>query len=124
MCEESIFAIKTVTSFNGQSKQETRHKGYLETALSTIRKVILKLSVAYGLCNASIFITFAVAFAFGGYLVSQNVGGYNAGNVGGTLVMILTGAFGFGQTATGLQAFTDGLGAMKSIDLVLGNKYR
>ena len=57
-------------------------------------------------------------------MVSQNVGGYNAGNVGGTLVMILTGAFGFGQTATGLQAFTDGLGAMKSIDLVLGNKYR
>lgn len=122
LCEESIFAIKTVTAFNGQSKQETRHNSYLETALATIRKVILKLSVAYGLCNASIFITFAIAFAFGGYLVSNNVGGYNAGNVGGTLVMILTGAFGFGQTATGLQAFTDGLNAMKSIDSVLGQQ--
>jgi ABC-type multidrug transport system fused ATPase/permease subunit len=115
VCEESVFAIKTVRSFNGETKQIIRHDHFLAIAFSTIRRIILKMAIPYGLCNASVFITFAIAFAFGGFLVANNYGGYNAGNVGGTLVMILTGAFGFGQTATGLQAFAEGLCSMKSV---------
>lgn len=122
VCEESYFAIKTVTSFNGQTKQKQRHDQLLWSALGTIRRVILKLAVAYGLCNASFFATFSITFAFGGYLVSNNIGGYNAGNVSGTLIMIMTGAFGFGQTATGFQAFVDGLRGIESIQKILNDQ--
>ena len=130
VCEESIFAIKTVSAFNGQAKQIDRYSTLLCAAEATIRNVSLKLAASFGSTNASVFLLFAIAFAFGGYLVRDSIGSYTGGSVISTLVAVLTGAFGLGQTSISLQAFAEGMGAMTDIapllevrtDLKLGKK--
>lgn len=122
VCEESIFSVKTVTSLNGQQKQVSRYSLLLAKATTQIRTTSVKLGISYGLVNASVFILFAIAFLFGGYLIRDQISNYDGGRVITVLVTVLTGAFGMGQTSISIQAFNEGKSAVADIDSLLANQ--
>lgn len=119
VCEESLFAVRTVRAFNGEQKQMSRFHTLLNTGVGMIRKASIKLSISYGLGNAAVFAVFAIAFLIGGLFIRDSIGDYNGGNVISVLVAVLTGSFGFGQTSIGLQAFGEAQSAMALVDQTL-----
>jgi ABC-type multidrug transport system fused ATPase/permease subunit len=91
VCEESIFAIKKVTAFNGQKKQLNRFSQYLESGSQPIRKCAVKVALSFGKSNAAVFALFAISFAVGGLFIKNGVGNYNGGYAIAVLIAILTG---------------------------------
>ncbi|KAJ3070700.1 ATP-binding cassette, sub-B (MDR TAP), member 4, partial [Quaeritorhiza haematococci] len=113
IAQQTFMSIRTVTAFNGQSKEAARYASKLADA----EKIGLKKAWynGFGLATimAVIFCSYALAFWYGSTLIPQGI--MTGGEVVNVFFSIIIGAFSIGSAGPGLTALSTAQGAAHKI---------
>uniref|UniRef100_A0A1X7UDM9 Uncharacterized protein n=2 Tax=Amphimedon queenslandica TaxID=400682 RepID=A0A1X7UDM9_AMPQE len=113
IAEEVLSSVRTVVAFGGEYKEVDRYESQLEDA----RKVGGKKGAAVGASLGSfyiiVFIIYAVAFWFGGYLISVEI--LLAGDMLAVFYAILVGSLSLGQATPSIESVVNATGAAGEI---------
>ncbi len=71
--EEAVAGIKTLKALNSQEFTEVRYKDIVQKSKSVIIKYGMMIGAGLGLMFFFMFLDYALAFYYGGYLVSEQV---------------------------------------------------
>ncbi|CAF3842426.1 unnamed protein product, partial [Rotaria sp. Silwood1] len=111
VAQEVLGSIRTVTAFGGQKKEEQRFSENLLEA----KQIGIKKGLYMGLCQAAaqvaIYISFAITFWYGPYLVRNECQNYDAGAVIVIFVSCLQSTFSISQIVPNIQAFAEASGS-------------
>ncbi|CAF0957991.1 unnamed protein product [Didymodactylos carnosus] len=111
VAQEVFGAIRTVTAFSGQKKEEVRFAKNLTNAKS----IGIKKGFYLGLCQAfagiAIYIAFTVTFWYGPHLVRTEKSNYSAGTVIVIFVSCLQSTFSISQLVPNIQAIAEASGS-------------
>lgn len=124
VAEESLNAIRTVTSFNGQEFELKRYTKACEAAKEGGIKGARVAGIAIGFVMGSIFISYSLCFYFGGLFIERGVTNsysgalYQGGDVMTILFSVIMGTFALGQAAPSIQAFAEGTAAFRDLYLL------
>ena len=127
IAEEALNSIRTVTAFNGRSFELGRYDKACTHAKEGGIKGSTAGGISLGVVMGSIFLTYAMAFYFGGYMIEHNVynpysgANYQAGDIMTIIFSVIMGTFALGQAAPCLQAFAEGIAAGRDLFGLVGD---
>jgi ABC-type multidrug transport system fused ATPase/permease subunit len=128
IAEEALNAIRTVFAFNGQKYELHRYESACDKAKEGGIKGTTTGAIALGVVMTSIFLSYSLAFGFGGLFIKEGVMNsysgqlYQGGDVMTLLFSVIMGTFALGQAAPCLQAFAEGTASATDLfSLVGGN---
>ncbi|GMH15734.1 hypothetical protein Nepgr_017575 [Nepenthes gracilis] len=107
--EETVGAIRTVSSFTGEKEAIRKYETKLVDAYSATIRQGLASGVGLGIVLLMIFGTYALAVWYGAILIIEK--GYNGGQVLNVIMALMTGGMSLGQTSPCLNAFAAGQAA-------------
>ncbi|XP_011403751.1 PREDICTED: multidrug resistance protein 1A-like, partial [Amphimedon queenslandica] len=113
LAEEVLSSIKTVIAFGGEYKESDRYTSHLKSARSAGIKKGLGLGLSLGYVFFLIFSAYAIAFWFGGYLISEGL--TQGGQVLTVFFCVFIAAFSIGQAGPYMEALSTALGAAGAI---------
>ena len=128
IAEEALNAIRTVTAFNGKEYELARYGEACEQAKQGGIKGTSASAISLGVVMGSIFITYAMAFYFGGYMIEHGVynsfsnAPYQGGDIMTIVFSVIMGTFALGQAAPCLQAFAEGMAAGTDLFSLVGGE--
>jgi len=126
IAEEALNAIRTVLAFNGRSYEVNRYDEACEKAKQGGIKGNTSSAIALGVVMTSIFLSYSLAFGFGGLLITHGVVNsftgqlYQGGDIMTLLFSVIMGTFALGQAAPCVQAFAEGTAAAKDLFSLVG----
>ncbi|EPZ35336.1 ABC transporter domain-containing protein [Rozella allomycis CSF55] len=120
LAEEVFSAIRTVTSFNGQTSEVKRYDACLNEALKHKTKQANIQGVGVGFITLFLFSTYSLAFWYGSQLIEK--GEYDGGKFITVFFAFMMGAFSIGNVAPNFGAFGSAQGAAYRIFQVLERK--
>ncbi|KAE9594563.1 hypothetical protein Lal_00037416 [Lupinus albus] len=107
--EQTVGAIRTVASFNGEKKAIQMYNIKLRDAYNTIVLQELAAGSGMGVLLLIVFSTYGLAMWYGSKLIIEK--GYNGGTVINIIIALMTGGMSLGQTSPCLNAFAAGQAA-------------
>ena len=113
VAEESISAIRTVASFNGQEKVSKKYSDGLAGARIQGMKKAYSTGIGAGALFMFLYLAYSLAFWYGGVMLDRNE--ITPGVVVNVFFAVLIGAFSLGQIAPDMQAIAFGTAAAKKI---------
>ncbi|KAG8051721.1 hypothetical protein GUJ93_ZPchr0001g31755 [Zizania palustris] len=109
IAEQTIGAIRTVVSFNGEKQAITMYNKFIRKAYeSTLQEGVLS-GLGLGSVMAILFSSYGLAVWYGSKLIIER--GYNGGIVISVLMAVMMGAMSLGQATPSITAFAEGQGA-------------
>lgn len=127
LATESLNAIRTVTALNMQPGIITQYRKFLFEAMRVGTLKGVKVGLGNGLMNLACFLTYGLAFWYGGLLVADDrehcsSNCVSGGNIYAAFFSVLFGSFGLGQIGPPLAAFASARAAVASMYEVLERK--
>ncbi|TPX37059.1 hypothetical protein SmJEL517_g00869 [Synchytrium microbalum] len=113
IAQQAISGIRTVQTFNGQDRECAKYNKELGNAMKEGFKQALLRGMAVGMFQISLYSLLALAFGYGGVLVSQGV--LTGGQVVNVQLAILTGIFSINVLSGPIAAITGAQGAAYSV---------
>ncbi|XP_055939948.1 ATP-dependent translocase ABCB1-like [Argiope bruennichi] len=113
LAEECLSNIKTVTMFNGQDGEIQRYKSALNEALKVAIRKYTVTGIAFGFTFFVLYASYALAFWYGGKLVSENK--MTPGDVFSVIFSVMIGSFALGNAMPQLAAVATAYGAGSSV---------
>ena len=121
IAEEALNAIRTVVAFNGAEYETSRYSVACEQAKKGGIKGNTASAISLGIVMGSIFLTYAMAFYFGAYMIEHGVyntwsnAPYQGGDIMTIVFSVIMGTFALGQAAPCIQAFAEGVAAGRDL---------
>ncbi|KXN65882.1 P-loop containing nucleoside triphosphate hydrolase protein [Conidiobolus coronatus NRRL 28638] len=109
LAEESISSIRTLIAFNQKNKVLMKYQDILKKAEVFGLKKAISMGIALGCIFCTIYLGYALAFWFGGRLISW--GEADGGNIVSVFMAILIGTFSLANIAPNFQAILLARGA-------------
>ncbi|KYQ92143.1 ABC transporter B family protein [Tieghemostelium lacteum] len=125
IADENISAIRTVSTFSGETKAAEKYSNNLKDALKVGYKRAIFNGFGLGFVQLVILGTYALAFWYGSTLVSKKVNNdltdrpWSGGDVVAVFFSVIIGATAIGQASPNLGAFAQGRGAAYKIFQVI-----
>ncbi|CAL4954981.1 unnamed protein product [Urochloa decumbens] len=107
--EQTIGAIRTVVSFNGEKKAVAMYKKFIKKAYRTDILEGLTNGFAMGSVLSILFCSYGLAFWYGGKLIVDK--GYTGGKIITVLISVLIGASSLGNATPSFSAIVEGQSA-------------
>ncbi|KAL8468366.1 hypothetical protein ACS0TY_031549 [Phlomoides rotata] len=107
--EQTIGAIRTVQSYNGEKDATDKYDRKLEIAYAAAVKQGLASGFGIGMVMFVVFGTYGLSIWYGAKLIREQ--GYNGGVVVNVIMSIMTGGIALGQTSPCTNAFASGRAA-------------
>ncbi|CAD6225495.1 unnamed protein product [Miscanthus lutarioriparius] len=107
--EQTLGAIRTVVSFNGENQAITKYNTFIRKAYQSSLQESVVNGLGFGLIMAILFSSYGLAVWYGSKLIVER--GYNGGMVISVIMAIIMGAMSLGQTTPSVTAFAEGQGA-------------
>ncbi|OQS03161.1 ATP-binding Cassette (ABC) Superfamily, partial [Thraustotheca clavata] len=112
VAEETIGALRTVASLNGEQKALKKYTDNIQKAEDENTSLTKYLAFAIGWFFMSMWLTYAIGLWYGGYLVSsQNGATHTPGSVFAAFYGILTGTMSLAQISPSLNAVASAKGS-------------
>ncbi|CAF2533632.1 unnamed protein product [Rotaria sp. Silwood2] len=111
VAQEVLGSIRTVTAFSGQKKEEERFSENLLEAKQIGIKKGLYMGICQGAAQVAIYVSFAITFWYGPYLVRTECDNYDAGSVIVIFISCLQSTFSISQIVPNIQAFAEASGS-------------
>uniref|UniRef100_A0A0D9YA28 MDR-like ABC transporter n=1 Tax=Oryza glumipatula TaxID=40148 RepID=A0A0D9YA28_9ORYZ len=109
IAEQTIGAIRTVASFNGEKQAINTYNKFIRKAYeSTLQEGVVN-GLGLGTVMAILFCSYGLAVWYGSKLIVNR--GYNGGIVINVLMSVMMGAMSLGQATPSITAFAEGQGA-------------
>uniref|UniRef100_A0A0E0C374 MDR-like ABC transporter n=1 Tax=Oryza meridionalis TaxID=40149 RepID=A0A0E0C374_9ORYZ len=109
IAEQTIGAIRTVASFNGEKQAINTYNKFIRKAYeSTLQEGVVN-GLGLGTVMAILFCSYGLAVWYGSKLIVDR--GYNGGIVINVLMSVMMGAMSLGQATPSITAFAEGQGA-------------
>uniref|UniRef100_A0A0D9V1R8 MDR-like ABC transporter n=1 Tax=Leersia perrieri TaxID=77586 RepID=A0A0D9V1R8_9ORYZ len=109
IAEQTIGAIRTVVSFNGEKQAINTYNKFIRKAYeSTLQEGVVN-GFGLGTVMAILFCSYGLAVWYGSKLIIEH--GYNGGIVINVLMSVMMGAMSLGQATPSITAFAEGQGA-------------
>ncbi|XP_040385959.1 ABC transporter B family member 11-like isoform X1 [Oryza brachyantha] len=109
VAEQTIGAIRTVASFNGEKQAINTYNKFIRKAYeSTLQEGVVN-GLGLGTVMAILFCSYGLAVWYGSKLIVEH--GYNGGIVINVLMSVMMGAMSLGQATPSITAFAEGRGA-------------
>ena len=110
--EQALHAIKIVHTYCNEKLEHTNYIKFLQRAKEAQFRFIIFASIGSGFLFWGIFLLYAGAFYFGGYLRTEKVKEgdeiYSGGKVVAIMFSVIFGAFNLGGMVPHVKAFTEG----------------
>uniref|UniRef100_UPI00358F3F7A ATP-dependent translocase ABCB1-like isoform X3 n=1 Tax=Myxine glutinosa TaxID=7769 RepID=UPI00358F3F7A len=113
VAEEVLSCIRTVVAFGGQNKEIERYNKNLNEAKAVGIKKAITTNLSIGFTFFLIYGSYALAFWYGGELVTTD--NYTVGNILEVFFCVIIGAFSLGQATPNIEAFSNARGAAYAI---------
>ncbi|KAG0543124.1 hypothetical protein BDA96_02G163000 [Sorghum bicolor] len=107
--EQTLGAIRTVVSFNGENQAITRYNTFIRKAYQSSLQEGAVNGLGFGLIMTILFSSYGLAVWYGSKLIVER--GYNGGMVISVIMAVIIGAMSLGQTTPSVTAFAEGQGA-------------
>ncbi|CAL4975976.1 unnamed protein product [Urochloa decumbens] len=107
--EQTLGAIRTVVSFNGEKQAITTYNGFIRKAYESALQEGALNGLGLGSVMAVLFCSYGLAVWYGSRLIVER--GYNGGMIISVIMAVMMGAMSLGQATPSVTAFAEGQGA-------------
>ncbi|KAJ1289132.1 hypothetical protein BS78_02G141500 [Paspalum vaginatum] len=107
--EQTLGAIRTVVSFNGENQAITTYNTFIRKAYESARQEGVVNGLGFGSVMAILFCSYGLAVWYGSKLIVER--GYNGGMIISVIMAVMMGAMSLGQATPSVTAFAEGQGA-------------
>ncbi|XP_039847816.1 ABC transporter B family member 4-like isoform X3 [Panicum virgatum] len=107
--EQTLGAIRTVVSFNGEKQAITTYNKFIRKAYESALQEGAVNGLGLGSVMAILFCSYGLAVWYGSRLIVER--GYNGGMVISVIMAVMMGAMSLGQATPSVTAFAEGQGA-------------
>ncbi|XP_025814011.1 ABC transporter B family member 4-like isoform X2 [Panicum hallii] len=107
--EQTLGAIRTVVSFNGEKQAITTYNKFIRKAYESALQEGAVNGLGLGSVMAILFCSYGLAVWYGSRLIVER--GYNGGMIISVIMAVMIGAMSLGQATPSVTAFAEGQGA-------------
>ncbi|KNC82823.1 hypothetical protein SARC_04906 [Sphaeroforma arctica JP610] len=120
VAEETFSSMRTVASLSAEKTQTERYEGFVAGAEKVAIKAGLLLALSLGFIFMIIFLTYALGWWWGGYLISNDDPNIQSvGDVTNVFFSFMMGTMAIAQVGPNFTSILEGRGAMESIMRIL-----
>ncbi|PWZ37192.1 ABC transporter B family member 9 [Zea mays] len=118
--EQTLGAIRTVVSFNGENQAITKYNMFIRKAYRSSLQEGAVNALGFGSVIAILFSSYGLAVWYGSKLIVER--GYNGGMVISVIMSVMIGAMSLGQATRSVTAFAEGQGAAHRMFKIIERK--
>ncbi|TVU35434.1 hypothetical protein EJB05_17323 [Eragrostis curvula] len=118
--EQTVGAIRTVASFNGENKAIAKYNTLVKRAYNATMMEGLIIGLGIGCIFFVVFGSYSLAFWYGAKLIISK--GYTGGQVINVVFAILTGSMAIGNASPSISAIAEGQSAAQKLFKVINRK--